>query len=191
MRLDAQKRECDGLIVFHASKSLETSLQVIYAKVNNRIRGRYYPEVSNALRGKDRTTHNVAKLYQDILGSFDNRPDLRAELEKEFESVYQTAFHKGVHDLIVDGQLVHRLFLVDDAPFREVRGGGLRHGAAITMDHSSVSHLLMAPETESAFSNLPDRTFREFLNKADVAYYGDRNMRWAHYSARDHEPGRT
>ena len=40
MRLDAQKRECDGLIVFHAGKALETSLQIIYAKINNRIPGR-------------------------------------------------------------------------------------------------------------------------------------------------------
>ena len=32
LRLDAQKRECNGLIVFHAGKALETALQVIYAK---------------------------------------------------------------------------------------------------------------------------------------------------------------
>ena len=45
-RLDAQKRECDGLIVFHAGKALETSLQLIYAKINNRILAREYPGVS-------------------------------------------------------------------------------------------------------------------------------------------------
>ena len=50
MRLDAQKRECDGLIVFHAGKALETALQVIYAKLNNRIPRREYPGVSSAQR---------------------------------------------------------------------------------------------------------------------------------------------
>ena len=95
-----------------------------------------------------------------------------------------------VQDLIVDGELVDRFFLVEDAPFREARMGGLRHGAAITMDNSSFRQLLMPPEDETDFSRLPYRNFREFLAKADVAYYGEHNMRWAHYSARDHERGR-
>ena len=190
MRLDAQKRECDGLIVFHAGKALETSLQVIYAKVNNRIPGREYPGVSIDRMRKDRQTHSLGALHDAILSSVDTKPGLPQELENEFESVYQTAFHKGVQDLIVDGELLHRFFLVEDAPFREARMGGLRHGAAITMDNSSVRHLLMPPESESDFSKLPCRNFPEFLNKADVAYYGRRNMRWAHYSARDHERGR-
>ena len=48
----------------------------------------------------------------------------------------------------------------------------------------------MPPKDESDFSRMPCGSFREFLLKADVAYYGRRNMRWAHYSARDHERGR-
>lgn len=190
MRLEAQKRECDGLIVFHAGKALETSLQVIYAKVNNRIRGRDYPGVSTKQMHQDRTTHSLKALYDDILNSTDKNPSLRKELEDEFESVYQTAFHKGINDLIVSGELVHQFFLVEDTPFREAKMGGLRHGAAITMDNSSVRQILMPAEGESEFSRLPCHNFREFLTKADVAYYGRRNMRWAHYSARDHERGR-
>ncbi len=184
---DAQKRECDGLIVFHAGKAIETSLHVIYARINNRILGREYP---NQMR-QDRRTHSLAALYDDILNSDETKkPGLRKELADEFESVYQTAFHKGVQDLIVDNELVHRFFLVEDAPFREARMGGVRHGAAITMDNSSFRQLLMPPEDETDFSRLPCGNFREFLAKADVVYYGGHNMRWAHYSARDHERGR-
>ena len=190
MRLDAQKRECDGLIVFHAGKALETSLQVTYAKVNNRIPGREYPGVSKDQIQQDRRTHRLEALYDDILNSLDANPGLRKEVEDEFESVYQTAFHKGVQDLIVNGELVDRFFLVEDAPFRETKSGGLRHGAAVTMDHSNVRQILMPADGESDFSRLPCGNFREFLHKADVAYYGHRNMRWSHYSARDHERGR-
>ena len=190
MRLDAQKRECDGLIVFHAGKALETSLHIIYAKTNNRILGREYPGVSATRMSKDRRSHSLAALYDDILESIETQPELRKQLEDEFESIYQTAFHRGVQDLIVDGELVHRCFLVEDAPFREARIGGLRHGAQITMDHSSFRQLLTPPEGASDFSQLRCRNFHEFLVKADVAYYGRSNMRWAHYSARDHERGR-
>ena len=190
MRLDAQRRECDGLIVFHAGKALETALQVIYAKVNNRIPGREYPGVSTAQMNQDRQTHRLEVLYTDILKSVEAEPELPDQLEREFESVFQTAYHQGVKDLIVDGELVRQFFLVEDAPFREARVGGLRYGAEVTLDHSSFRQLLIPPEHQSDFARLPCGTFREFLAKADVAYYGRRNMRWAHYSARDHERGR-
>ena len=189
-RLDAQKRECDSLIVFHAGKALETSLQVIYARINNRILGREYPGVSADQMRQDRRTHSLAALYDDILDSFRTRSDLRKKLEDEFESAYQTAYHEGVIDLTIDGELIDQFFLVEDAPFREARMGGLRHGAEITMDNSSTRQLLMPMEEESDFSRLPCRNFKEFLAKADVAYYGHHNMRWAHYSARDHQRGR-
>lgn len=145
-RLDAQKRECDGLIVFHGGKALETALQVIYAKVNNRIPGREYPGVSSARMRQDRQTHSLEALYDDILKSVEGRPELPDELEREFESVFQTAYHNGVQDLIVDGELVHQFFLVENAPFREARIGGLRRGAEVTMDHSSFRQLLIPPE---------------------------------------------
>ena len=192
MRLDAQKRECDGLIVFHAGKALETSLHVIYAKINNRIPGREYPGVPTKQMKQDRQTHSLAALYEVILSSDENkRPDLRKELVDTLESVYQTALHRGVADLIVDGEFVDWVFLVEeDIPFREAIMRGVRHGAAMTMDHSSFQQLLAPPEDASDFSRLPCRNFREFLAKADVAYYGGHNMRWAHYSARDHERGR-
>lgn len=190
LRLDAQKRECDGLIVFHAGKALETALQVIYAKVNNRIPGREYPGVSSARMSRDRRTHSLEALYDHILKSAESQPELPDQLEREFESVFQTAYHKGVRDLIVGGELVDQFFLVEDAPFREARIGGLRRGAEVTMDHSSFRQLLIPPEGRSDFGRLPCGNFREFLVKADVAYYGRRNMRWAHYSARDHERGR-
>ena len=190
MRLDAQKRECDGLVTFNAGKALETALQIIYSKVNNRIPGREFPGVSQAQMNQDRRTHSLAALYDGILKSVDTKPELRKRLEDEFESIFQTAYHKGVHDLIVDRELVHQFFLVEDAPFREASVGGLAHGAEITMDHSDVRQLLIPSESDSDFSRLPCRNFHEFLVKADAVYYGRRNMRWAHYSARDHERGR-
>ena len=192
LRLDAQMRECDGLIVFHAGKALETALLIIYAKVNNRIPGREFPGVSPAQMRQDRGTHSLEALYIKILQSVEARPELADQMEQEFESMFQTAYHEGVNDLIVDGELVRRFFLVEDAPFREARVGGLRHGAEVTMDHSNYSQLLFPPEEgQSDFAQLPCGNFLEFLAKADVAYYGQRNMRWAHYSARDHERGRT
>ena len=190
MRLDAQKRESDGLIVFHAGKALETTLQVIYAKVNDRIPGREYPGVQRDQITQDRGSHNLVKLYDQILKSVEARPNLSKDIEKEFESIFQTTYHQGVNDLIVDDELVHQFMLVKDAPFRETRIGGLRHGAEITMDHTSLRQLLTPSEGKSDFSRLPCGNFREFLVKADVAYYGRHNMRWAHYSARDHERGR-
>lgn len=190
MRLDAQKRECDGLIVFHAGKALETALQVIYAKANNRILGREFPGVSSAQIRQDRQTHSLEALYKHVLKSVQARPELPDQLEREFESVFQTAYHKGVQDLIVDGELLHQFFLVEDVPFREIKIGGVKHGAELTMDHSDFRQLLIPPESQSDFARLPCANFRQFLAKADVAYYGLPNMRWAHYSARDHERGR-
>lgn len=190
MRLDAQKRECEGLIVFHAGKALETSLQVIYAKINNRIPGREYPGVPDERIKRDRRSHSLVTLYSDILKSVESKSDLRERLESEFESIYQTAVHRGVNDLIVDGEVIDRIFLKEDVPFREARIGGLRHGAEYTIDHSGFHQLLTPPEGESEFSRYPCRNFPEFLAKADAAYYGKRNMRWASYSPRDHERGR-
>ena len=190
MQLDAQKRECDGLVVFHAGKALETALQVIYAKTNNRIRGREYPGVSDGQMKKDRKTHKLRDLYKDILESIEANPGLQKEVKEEFESVYQTAFHRGISDLIVDNELAYQSFHPEDAPFREVKMGGLHHGAEITLDYSGIGQILGAEDDNSNFSRLPCHNFPEFLAKADVAYYGDRNMRWAHYSARDHESGR-
>ena len=189
MQLDAQRRECDGLIVFHAGKALETTLHIIYAKINNRIPGREGPNVKDGQIQRDRRSHNLEALYDAILESAEAGANLRREIENEFESIYQTVYHQGIHDLIVDGKLVSQFTLPDNTPFREAKMGGFPHGAEITMDHSSVEQLLTPLQSDSDFSRLPWRNFREFLVKADKTYYG-RNMRWAHYSARDHELGR-
>ena len=190
LRLDAQVRECDGMVVFHAGKALETTLQVIYAKINNRIPGREYPGAPQAQLKQDRRSHDLAAQYDEILKSVNARHELRQELEQEFESIFQTTYHEGVNDFIVDDELVYQFFHHESAPFRETKIGGFRHGTEITMDHSSVKQILSLPEDPSDFAKMPCGNFREFLVKADAAYYEGRNMRWAHYSARDHERGR-
>jgi len=116
-RLDAQKRECDGLIVFHAGKALETSLQVIYARTNNRILGREYPGVSADQMAQERRTHSLEALYDRIMDSFETRADLRKKLEDEFESAYQTVYHEGLIDLKIDGELMSQFFFVENTPF--------------------------------------------------------------------------
>lgn len=195
MRLDAQKRECDGLVVFHAGKALETSLQVIYARVNNRIPGREYPEDSDALKTEMREvrrTHNLASLYDAILESIGKRSsELRQPLEDEFEAIFQVAVHKGVQDVIVDGERVGSFRAVEDTPFRESIIGGISRGAEYTADHSSPRQMILPQLADRTdFSYLPCGKFPEFLAKADKAYYGEHNMSWARYSARDHERGR-
>lgn len=190
MRLEAQKRECDSLIVFHAGKALETALHIIYARINNRIPGREYPGVPDNQIKRDRKSHSLSTLYANILQSVEKETDLCNQIEKEFESIFQTAYHKGVCDLIVDGEFVNSIVHFENKPFRETKFGGLRHGAEFTMDHSSFEQLLLPAEEESEFAQMPCKTFQEFLHKADVAYYGKHNMRWAHYGARDHESGR-
>ena len=115
---------------------------------------------------------------------------MRKELEGEFDSVYLTTLHRFIIDVTVDGDVKGQLFLPEEAPFRECKTGGFRHGAEYTIDNSSIGQLLVPVEEESDFSRLPYGNFKEFLAKTDIAYYGRHNMRWAHYSARDHQPGR-
>lgn len=45
LRLDAQKRECDGSIVFHAGRALELALHVVYARGADRIMDSMYHSV--------------------------------------------------------------------------------------------------------------------------------------------------
>ena len=192
MRFDARKRECAAQVLFHAGKALETSLQIIYAKGNDRIRGREYPEASKEQMRQDRRTHNLSSLYDDILESVGKRsPELRRQLEEECETIFQTALHEGVQDVIVDGERVVSFLPAEDIPFGEKTIAGVRRGAEITADHSSPGEVIFGPiDRETDFSRLPCGNFREFLAKADKAYYGTRNMSWARYSARDHERGR-
>ena len=79
---------------------------------------------------KDRFTRSFAALYDRILDSFRARVDVRRELEDEFESAY----HKGIIDLTVDGESIERCLLVEDGPFTEARMGGITNPIAETMD---------------------------------------------------------
>ena len=91
---------------------------------------------------------------------------------------------------------------LEDIPFREKAIRFVGDGMEMTTDHSGFRELL-SPRTESSeFTKMPLETFYQFLAKADAAYYeGDiadkqgstsrKNMRWADYSARDHEYGRV
>ena len=91
-------------------------------------------------------------------------------------------------------------FAWKNTPFRETRISRLSDGAEYTRDHSSFEDFF-PQQAESNFSKMPYKTFEQFLKKADSSYYeGDLpdkkenrrtpDMRWSHYSARDHEFGR-
>ena len=61
----------------------------------------------------------------------------------------------------------------------------------MTLDHlGDTVDLVGLSNEESDFSKIPEDTFTGFLAKADVTYYGGKNMHWSRYSARDHEYGR-
>lgn len=197
-RLDAQRRECDAQTMFHAGRALELALQVVYARGANRIIGREYPGVSKDEIKRDREGgHGLRRLYQQIIDDLDCR-----DMESAFEDVYQTALHKGIIDIYFDGKLVTSLLQLKDLPFSETAVHSMSSGVEYTLDHSSAKDLIFPANTEpSEFSKMPYRTFVEFLKKADASYYESdipdkegnsrrSNMRWAHYSARDHEYGR-
>lgn len=200
--LDAQKRECDAQIVFHAGRALELALHVVYARGADRIMGRDYPGIPEDQRQRhkrileeDKKTHNLTSLYERILGELGND-----EIKNALENVFQRALHSGITDYYVGGKLIGSRFLPGNAPFEEHVRRRLMDGAEMTLDHSGVGHMLGAmlgaAGDQSSFDRMPDNTFGLFLRKADAVYYEAdsdgkrRNMRWAQYSARDHEYGR-
>lgn len=195
IQLDAQKRECEAQIVFHAGRALELAMQIIYACGTDRILGREYPGVTSNQMRKDTKKHNLKWLYEKILCELTGR-----EMREAFEDVYQRALHSGVVDLYLENQLLGSFSLPENEPFREVVAKRIMDGAEMTLDHSSVSDLVRAifsrDKGESEFNRMPDDSFEEFLVKADSVYYKAdssgkrRNMRWANYSARDHEYSR-
>ena len=192
-RLDAQRRDCDARTMFHAGRALEVALHVVYARGANRIMGREYPGVSKAEMDKDRRRgHGLRLVYDRITNELGGR-DMKGALEV----AYQRALHKGVIDISLDGELIASFMLAKDTPFRETSIGGMADGVEYTLDHSSHRHLIIPTETKSKFSQMPYKTFEQFLEKADAAYYeGDvsgtpRNMRWTDYFWRDHEYGRA
>ena len=192
--LEAQRREYDGQIVFHAGRALELSMQIVYARGVDRIMGREYPNVDRKVLDKDFKSHNLLDLYTRIINEL-GEPDL----DKAFEHKYQEAIHKGVFSIYIADRLAAALYLQDHSPFTERSIGGLKDGEEHTMDHSTFRDLFVRPDGTSSFAQMPESTFTEFLKKADAVYYERdlpgrehrRNMRWGAYSARDHEIGRT
>lgn len=194
LRLDAQKRECDSSIVFHAGRALELALHVVYARGSDRILGRDFPGASKSRIQKDRRSHNLAALHCLIVKDLKGRP-----MTDVLEDVYQRALHTGVVDLFVDEELLVGSFhLGDDTPFREAKMARIVDGSEMTLDHSKDPlgwRLGGGRDPISDFMRMSHETFEDFLQKADSVYYEvekkRKNMRWAHYSARDHEYGRS
>ena len=195
VQLDAQHRACDAAITFHAGKSLELAMQLVYAYGLDRIMGREYPGVPEKEIKKDvRKGHSLGRLYKRILTEMHDR-----DMESALEDAYQMALNRGMVDVLIDGEHSwSQVGTVEDIPFREHAKRYLADGMELTNDHSQVAELLFPPENQSEFAKMPSENFVQFLSKADAAYYegdrqgntGRRNMRWADYSARDHEYGR-
>lgn len=189
-RLDAQRRECEGQMVFHAGRALELSMQIIYARGSDRIIGREFPGVDKKILREDLKSHDLLALYTRII-------DLgMSDLDKAFEDKYQHAVHRGIVS-IYDGRQTLDIWTQDQRPFTERSTGNLADGEEYTMDHVDFRDLFMRPDGTSDFAKMSERTFEEFLKKADSVYYERdvakkrRNMRWGGYSSRDHEVGRS
>ena len=198
VQLHAQKRDCDAAVTFHAGKAVELSMQLVYAHGTDRIMGREYPGVQEGAINRDvRKGHDLVRLHHRILEAMRDR-----DMKHAFEDAYQKAMNRGINGVFVDGKFSWWEFAsVEDLPFREEAIRFVGDGMEMTADHTEFGEVLF-PKTQSTdFTEMPLDTFTQFLAKADSAYYeGDipdkegrtsrKNMRWADYSARDHEYGR-
>ena len=192
-RLDAQRRECDASMMFHAGRALELALHVLYARGMDRILGRDYPEADPKTIEKDRKNHGLRRLYGRIVEEFEDR-----HMKDALEHVYHDCLHRGVIDVMVDGERVGQFQRGEDRPFTETKISRISDGTEMTLDHVEVEGLLAWGAVTTEFSEMPEDTFENFLTKADQSSYkrdttgkqGRDGMRGAHYSARDHEPGR-
>ena len=203
VRLDAQKRECDAGVIFHAGRALELALQVLYARGTDRIPGREYPGVPEKEIERDRKSHSLERLYARVLIDMSERP-----LGAAFEHVYQEALHRGLVDVVVDRKIRTTVFLPESKPFYVARIDKISDGVESTRDHTGDSELSDSARWHEVFESMfsaasgadlqtDPGNFVEFLQMADTVYYDSdidvhrrRNMRWAGYSARDHEYGR-
>lgn len=190
--LHAQRRECQAQATFHAGRALELAMHLVYARGADRIMGREYPRVDKKQIDKDRESHGLERLLERIVDDLSDR-----NMRDAFEEVYQEALHKGVVDLYLDDEILWSYFLEDDLPLSERSMNSMIDGAEMTLDHANgFVPMGFFSGKESKFKKIPFSTFGEFLQKADAVYYesdvkGSRkNMRWAQYSARDHEYGR-
>ena len=192
VRLDAHTRECQAQITFHAGRAVELAMHTVYGYGADRILGREFPGVDKNKLREDRSTHSLSGLYKRIRKDLANR-----DMSSAFEEVYQIALHQGVTGVYLDGKLHGSYLLGDDQPFIQHNRRSVIDGAEMTLDHAGRGGPLSLDRGEiSEFEKLPFSNFSEFLDKADAVYYKAdsnakrRNMRWAHYSARDHEFGR-
>ncbi len=195
LQLSAQKRECDNGIVFHAARALEIALNVLLARATDRIPGREHPNMSNDQKKQvkeERQTHGLKPLYKRIVAL--SGPPSGSQLKCAMEDIYQKTLHEGVTDVVVDGECLGQ-FMLGEAriPIFRKMMGGISDGTEITTDHvKEFGDVIFAQNREA---RLPD-TFENFLEEADKAYYESdltgegRNLSWARYGARDHEPGR-
>ena len=195
-RLEAQIRECDGSTVFCAGRAMELALHVLYARGMDRILGRDYPGANPNKIQKDRKGHGLAKVYRRIVDGFDGR-----NMKDALEHVYQEVLHRGLVDILVNGERVGTIYWPGNRPFTETATARISDGTEVTVDHIGTRGLwdaLFNARRETDFSEMPEDTFENFLTKSDQSYYerdtlnGKRrdDMRWSHYSARDHEQGR-
>ncbi len=191
VEFDSQTRECQAQITFHAGRALELAMHIVYACGADRILGREYPGVDEKDLRKDRKTHSLASLYERIKTALGDR-----DMCSAFEEVYQEALHQGITDVYLDDDLRNSYLLDNDRPFIQLNKRSVIDGAEMTLDHVDGDPLFSDTGEISEFEMLPYSNFNEFLKKADAVYYkvysqGPRkDMRWAHYSARDHEYGR-
>ena len=188
VRINARIRECEALITFHAGRALELALHVLYARGANRILGREFegmtPDEQKQLN-KDRNTHDLHSVYRLILKDVKH-----GNIKVALEYRYQQTLHKGGVDINVDDDVISSLLIGDDVPFHEKVMTGITDGTEKTFDQSDVNRSSLPKIVDSDFTKMPLRSFEDFLKKADSVYYGLKNARWAHYTARDHQYGR-
>ena len=186
MQLYIKQRGCNAAIMFHAGRSVELSMQLIYAFGTDRIMGRENPKVKKSEITRDRRSHSLNDLRERILKDLPDR-----DLESALEDAYQIALNQGLLNVLVDGSPSCLVFeTVEDAPFREMTTNYIADGLELTADHIEFKDLLFYRSVRSEFSKMSIDTFPEFLSKADKSYYETSNLRWSDYSARDHEHGR-
>lgn len=197
-RLDARKRECDASITFFAGRALELSLHALYASGADRILGREYPDASKKEIEKERKTHSLYRLYQRICKDLNNR-----NIQVALDNGYKRALHKGIQEIVSQEDVcMYSILDSEDCPFRVKKIGRIVDGAEMTLDHlSNFSDLIFPQKNQSDFEKLSYETFEKFLLRSDEVYYASdfsdedgnaqrKNMRWEHYSYRDHEYGR-
>ena len=159
-------------------------MHMLYAYGANRIIGRGYPEMPDSVWKERSRGHGLRQVYERLIKDLDGR-----DLKNALEFCYQRALHSVVVDILVDDQVLTSFTLEKDTPFRETVIGGIADGVEYTHDHSRTEDALFGDVRKTDFSKMPQRTFEEFLGKADSSCYGQ-NMRWTDYYWRDHEFGR-